>query len=304
MKLCPRCKSSYTDDTLAYCLQDGAALIQLTEDVDTRPLSSSENTVIMGSGTVGFDPHNAPTEVLDDEQTVVTQQQRVRPTTNRTSDAYVAPQQNTALLIVLTALVTVILVVLAIGGLWFLFKDRRNGPNITSDNNSNYLNQNKNSNKNSNNTNNSNNSNNGNTEPTPTPKPIDQTAIRQEVSAVLNGWSSAARARDLESQLQFYGDTVSPYYNSPSRSLSKIREERQRVYALYDTMDVDLTNIKITPDPSGDKAVVVLDKTWTFEGPEKYNSGSVQQKLWLTKIGGRWLITGEKDLKVYYVDRE
>jgi ketosteroid isomerase-like protein len=133
---------------------------------------------------------------------------------------------------------------------------------------------------------------------------VDQATVRAEVSSVISSWAAAARAHDLNAQMEFYADTVSPYYKASSYSVSKIRAERQRVYALYDTLDVDITNIKISPDSSGEKAIAVFDKTWTFEGDEKFSSGSVQQQLWFTKVGTRWLITGEKDLKVYYINNK
>lgn len=299
MKLCPRCKSSYTDDSLMYCLQDGSPLVYLTDENSQQTHRTEEDTLIMNEN-ITSDPQRAPTEIM--EESVVTQEQRIRPLTNRSEAHTAPPKQNTALIIVLTALVMLILAVLAVGGLWFLFRDRNNQPIANGNDN----NSNQNQNKNSENLNNGNKPEikNPDATPTPTPKPIDAKAIREEVTGVLNGWSSAAKAHDLEGQLKFYADTVSPYYNASSWSLSKIRAERERVYATYGTIDVDLTNIKITPDPSGEKATVVLDKTWTFEGETKFNSGSVQQKLWLSKINGRWRITGEKDLKVYYINKE
>lgn len=298
MKLCTRCKSSYTDDSLMYCLQDGSPLVYLSDE-NSQQSHRTEDTLVMDEN-VTRDPHREPTEIM--EESVVTQEQRIRPLTNRSESHTAPPKQNTALIIVLTILVMLIFAVLAVGGLWFLFKDRNSQPvSNVSDKNLN-LNQNKDTdipyNKNNPEVKNP-----GAT-PTPTPKPIDTKAIRADVTDVLNGWSSAAKAHDMEAQLRFYADTVSPYYNASSWSLSKIRAERERVYALYDTMDVDLTNIKITPDPSGEKATVIFDKTWTFEGETKFNSGSVQQKLWLEKISGRWRITGEKDLKIYYINKE
>src|SRR5688500_12326195 len=42
MKLCPNCKTTYSDDTLRFCLADGTSLI---------PTSSAEKTVEMSGGT-------------------------------------------------------------------------------------------------------------------------------------------------------------------------------------------------------------------------------------------------------------
>ncbi|MGD9629512.1 MAG: hypothetical protein AB7V18_09720 [Pyrinomonadaceae bacterium] len=35
MKQCPTCRSTYSDDTLRYCLADGAALSDLDSDAET-----------------------------------------------------------------------------------------------------------------------------------------------------------------------------------------------------------------------------------------------------------------------------
>ena len=104
--------------------------------------------------------------------------------------------------------------------------------------------------------------------------------------------------------MNYYADTLDTYYNASNVSSSRVRADRARAYALYTTLDIELSNLKVTPDPEGNKATAVFDKTWTFEGSEKYSSGSVHQKVWLARIGGRWRITGEKDLQVYYVNRE
>ena len=55
MKQCPVCKSTYTDDSLKFCLNDGAAL--------TAPLSSSEATQQMSFGSNRTIENNPPIHV-------------------------------------------------------------------------------------------------------------------------------------------------------------------------------------------------------------------------------------------------
>lgn len=52
MKICPTCQSTYTDDSLAYCLADGAILSTLRNQHETLRIPAAQNT----------DP--APTEIL------------------------------------------------------------------------------------------------------------------------------------------------------------------------------------------------------------------------------------------------
>ena len=136
--------------------------------------------------------------------------------------------------------------------------------------------------------------------PTPTPSPIDEAAIRQQIMTTLNGWAASTRSRDLSAHMSFYTDTLETYYQLSNVSSSRVSADRQKAFDAYDSLDVKLSNIKITPDPSGERATVVLDKTWEFQGEEKYSNGSVQQRLTLVRVAGRWLITGERDLQVYY----
>jgi ketosteroid isomerase-like protein len=120
------------------------------------------------------------------------------------------------------------------------------------------------------------------------------------VSEMLEDWASASRAHDLDAHISHYADNISPYYAKARAPVSQVRADRARAYNLYTDLDVTLSNVNITLQ-SDSQANVILDKTWHFTRPNgKTNNGSVHQQLWLTKIAGRWLITGEKDLQLYY----
>ena len=133
----------------------------------------------------------------------------------------------------------------------------------------------------------------------PTLKPEQTKAITNDVKNVVDDWKDTTENGDLDTHISQYADTVD-YYKAGRVNVSKVRADRARAFAAYDTISINLDNVKVTPDASGEKATVILDKEWNFEGVEKFSSGKVQQQLTLSKIGGRWLITGEKDLKIYY----
>jgi hypothetical protein len=210
--------------------------------------------------------------------------------------------RNTALVVVLTMMATLIVVAFAAGGYWFLKSreaseaeggregsnanraERTPGTTLSPGGKS---------------------SPNANASPdlTPTPKVVDETAIRDQVATMLDGWVASARARDAAANISFYADTLNPYYNHANYPASKVHDERERVYQMYTTLDIELTELKVTPDPSGETATATFDKTWTFERPGKYTSGSVRSQVWLARRGGGWVITGEKDVKVYYLNR-
>ncbi|MBV9210146.1 MAG: nuclear transport factor 2 family protein [Acidobacteria bacterium] len=303
MKYCPTCRRTYADDTLRFCLDDGALLLS-ESDSSSNPPSHRSNaaTEILSSSS------SAQTERMPPSIPTIAQSQP-RPTER---DLYAAasppPQpktQNTALVVGLTVIAMLILLALGGVGAWYFFRsDKTTTANTQSQSNQN---RNENAQEKTPNANlKSYTTPNANLAPspdrTPTPAPVDAAAVREQVTTVLNGWASASRAHDLDKHLSYYADTLDTYYNATNVSSSRVRTDRSRAYKIYTTLDVELSNLKITPDPSGDKATATFDKTWTFEGSEKYSSGSVHQKIWLTKIGGRWRITGEKDLQVYYVN--
>jgi hypothetical protein len=306
MKHCPTCQRAYADDTLSFCLQDGSTLLSGSGDVGssidpqaTLPASSSSRSNVP---TEVLAYRSAPTDEMPPSIETFSHEQRH---TARDLHQNTRPPktQNTALVVGLTVVATLILLALGGVGVWlFLRDDKPAGPVEPQ------ANQNQNSVPNANVNPKSSPLTKASASPaataSPTPQPVDVAAVREQVTSVLNGWTSASRARDLDKHMSFYADTLDTYYSAANVSSSRVRSDRSRAYTQYNTLDVELSDIKIVPDSSGERATATFDKTWTFEGDEKYSSGSVHQKVWLTKIGGRWRITGEKDLKVYYVNRE
>jgi hypothetical protein len=125
-----------------------------------------------------------------------------------------------------------------------------------------------------------------------------------EIRNSLEGWAQSSRNRDIDGHLQYYADTLDFYYNRTMVPSSKVREDRTRAFAKFNYVSVQLSNISIQLDSTGQRATVTLDKTFDFRGDNNaFFNGAVQAQLALTKLGGAWLITGEKELKVYYVNK-
>lgn len=318
MKRCPTCQRRYTDDTLNFCLEDGAALE-----------SATGNTL---DETLVLDPNEPPpTEILPNPQIPPTQRahkppttvrQEARATRNEFQDVAAPPtqQRNTTSVVALTVVATILL--LALGGLgaWLLLRDNNNsggnlnGTNVGTDSGR------------GGNTNtgviisNTNNSTGGNmnTQPTITPTPNisptptqtptpqrtpptnDTSTARMEVSNALNGWRQTMINPDVDAHMSYYASVLHTYYNARNAAVSRVRDNVARAFSNYSTFDVRITNLQIEVDPSGQTAIATFDKTFEFRSGEKRYAGSGLNRFWFEKIGGRWLITGEKDLKTYY----
>ena len=290
MKHCPSCKTNYADDTLQFCLQDGTQMVDLGEAPSPTVAYSEEETVIRSKPPEQVVPLNPPNFQVQNWQTNPTGQYPNLPPEPKKS--------NTLAAVLLTAFGMILLFGIGIGAWLYLRNGREVAVNI-------------NTNSSQNRPSNTNSSNNQNAKtpspsPTPTPRPTldpkQAKVITGEVKDVVDNWKDALENLDTETHLAQYDDTVD-YYNAGRVGIGKVRDDKQRAFEMYDSINIDISNMKITPDDSGEKANAVFDKEWKFEGAEKYSAGKVQQQLTLAKIDGRWLITSEKDLKIYYVEK-
>jgi hypothetical protein len=93
------------------------------------------------------------------------------------------------------------------------------------------------------------------------------------------------------------------YYNATKVSRDRVRSDRSAAFSKYTSMDMQLAKITIEIEPSGMRATATFDKTFDFRNEEDNFSGSGLNRFWFSKEGGRWRITGEKDLKTYYVNK-
>jgi hypothetical protein len=284
MKICPQCQKTYTDDMM-FCLDDGTAL-----------------TFSGQSANAG----------LDEPATVIQQPRTTQPTYPQTT-SYAPPvnyaqppeKKSDTLLVVL---VTVFLTVFVVAGIFvgiYLYSNRgeKDTAGVTNQNNPKKDTPTPEKSVTPSATPTEKPSPTATPTPVPTAQPEEIEAAQTDINDLLEGWRAAAENIDLDGNMSYYADTID-YYKAGKVNISRVRADKKRAYDTYDTISAELTNIKITPDPTGQKATAVFDKTWTFESEEKYSNGSVKQQLDLKKINGRWLIVGEKDLQVYYVNKE
>lgn len=272
MKICPACNAKYSDDTLLYCFDDGTPLV--------GPSGADMPTVVLGEIETAVGKRNTGWH-----QTEVT----------RIGDRPQRSGSNTLAAIALTALGMLILFGIAA---WLYLGSRQSEVGVNAANTSNNENRRLNS-------------------PAPSPQMsqvqaripaapannapetgIDDPQIRSEVSQAINGWKSQAEALDLNSYMSHYARTVD-YYRKPGASADFVRSDKQRAFSRYSSIDVNLSNMSVTTDSSGQTATAIFDKEWDFQGNGS-SSGKVQQLMRLRKIGGQWLITAEKDLNLYY----
>lgn len=291
MKICPHCQTTYTDDSLQFCLQDGSPL----SSVSTQNWSESE-TLVSPKFTTNKDNSTW------------------QPVTNADSYDVLHPsaprKSKTGLTVALTILATLLVVGGAAAGFLIYQNNRKTEvvQNINIKPTGSPSPNNSNANQKTNANGNANVNANINAAPTvspsakPTLNPKEADAIKSSVKDVIEDWKDATENHDLDAHLANYADTVD-YYKGGKVGLAKVRADKERAYSMYDDIDISIENLKITPDAAGETVTAVFDKKWDFQSSEKSNTGKVQQQLTFSKVGGAWRITGEKDLKVYYADK-
>lgn len=281
MKRCPNCQSIYTDESLSYCLQDGSKLVAASDSA-----SSADVTWQMSAGrelppTEILKPEDIPTARI--EATAPTREQpRARPTAlDRDQPPATEAQaaRSNAPVIALSAVVVLLLVSLAGLIIWIAMRDKGQ-PNSSLTN--------------------SNTATSANT--ATQPSPVEVAATQREVQIALDAWANSIRQRDIDAHMKMYADKLDVFYNSSDVSADKVRSLRLDAFSRYNAMDLSLSKTRIDVTDSGTRAVATFDKTFDFKGDKNF-SGAVESRLYLEKTGGRWRITGEKDLKTYYINK-
>lgn len=287
MKVCPQCNAQYADDTLSFCLQDGTLLTGGPQaDTPTVILGETETFVARSSYPSHTPPASEVTRVQAFEQ----------PRTG----------SNTALAVALTAGGMLLLFGVIGIGAWLYMRDP--GP-VVANTGANTLTPPT--------TLNSNLSPgtpaaNTNVQPSPAStvsmapantntltQPVDASAIRAEVTKEIYGSKAARDSRDLSGYMSYYADTLDQFYTKRGVSRAFVRADKARHFADYTSMQSNYSNMDITVSPDGQTATAVFDKEWNFSGA-KTSSGKVRSQLVFKRINGRWLITTERDVRVYY----
>lgn len=306
MKTCPSCHTQYTDETLRFCLQDGTPL-------DTAPVTEQPTVSLAGQEVETTARANIPPQ-----ESKVTQWKKSEVTHVASLDPKPSSGMKTALAVAAAAVAMFLFFGFAGLGIWLYFKG---GGDIVKNTNDRPANQNAfppfNINSNGLNTPvptvvpspspspTATAANNNSFPPvwiiTPTPAPqIDRQQASREVSQQIYSWKSLAEAGDLNAYMRKYAGTVD-YYRRRGASVESVRSDKQRAFNIFSSMSIGVSNMDVSVDDSGDRATANFDKEWVFQGARR-STGKVRTQMQFRKINGQWLITAERDMKVYYTN--
>lgn len=127
---------------------------------------------------------------------------------------------------------------------------------------------------------------------------IDLPVEKQAIRLRLEEWRSAGENRSSDQIAQSYASSVH-YYARQNATRGFVMKDKSRAYARFSSISITLEIISITVAPDGQTSKVLIDKEWSFSG-NGHSQGKVRQELRLTKSDNKWLINGERDVRVYY----
>jgi ketosteroid isomerase-like protein len=129
---------------------------------------------------------------------------------------------------------------------------------------------------------------------------IDKERVSGEVSQQVQSWRSSTESGDINALIRKYAPSVQ-YYRKSGASPDFIRSDKQRAYRMFDSMSIRISNMDVNISDSGETATAHFDKEWVFEGSRR-STGKVRQQLQFRRMNGQWMITGERDIRVYYTN--
>ncbi|MBX7169550.1 MAG: hypothetical protein K1X72_01260 [Pyrinomonadaceae bacterium] len=272
MKTCPKCNSTFTDETLNFCLTDGAPLVEAGASASEFNLQEAET--IFDANLKVFQPESSH---VTSPNTPPNTADKVRLNTNSFST-----NKKKNPLPYLRPLLGVLAMVAAIGAIfWWLYTNNDTAA-TTQKNNPSSQEANK-------------------PRATVALTPEQENLIKKEVAELVEDWRKSIEKRDADANVKFYAQTLDTYYRESGIDRNHVRADRQRAIDRYETLALQVDKLQIKPE-TPETASATFDKSWNFKSPVKVATGSVQQEMYFIKQKGKWLINGEKDVKVYYLN--
>lgn len=265
MKICPKCNSTYTDESLNFCLTDGVLLLKTDTDLqdavtifdaDLQDFQPTVNNTSPNSASATDSQIKLKTDTFSDKQPI--------------SHSYLRP------------LLGVLAMVSAIGIIfWWLYTNGdANSANKQVAVDSQIANK---------------------PRIVVPLTPEQENLTKKEVTDLVEEWRKSIEKRDADANVKFYTQTLDTYYRESGIDRNHVRADRQRAIDRYETLTIQIDKLQIKPE-TPEMASAIFDKSWTFKNPVKVSTGSVQQEMYFVKQKGKWFINGEKDVKVYYIN--
>jgi ketosteroid isomerase-like protein len=264
MKICPKCRSTFTDETLNFCLSDGETLVVSEVYNSTDFVYSEDQTIADANFQIPHTLHQ-------------TNPNSTSPTVNISRHfSQIIPAQPKKNIILPILLLSILGIGTAVGGYFYFKQDKlvnSTTKEISQPTNRQVANL----------------------------SGEQQSKINSEITDFLESWRVAIEKKDMDSHIKHYSNSIEVFYKDGGVDRNFVKAIRQKALDNYDILEIKIDNLKISAE-SNESVFTIFDKSWTFKNSVKTTTGQVQQELHIAKTDGKWQIVGEKDLKVYFIN--
>jgi hypothetical protein len=228
MKVCPKCNSSYSDETLNFCLTDGVPLV--AEEILDEYLSK-HNSKSWHTAETLVDQRFS---LADARPTAVSSSAPTFELGNTTARNMMPPKSNKTLYAVLG----VLLVALIGGGFWWFSKS----PNPA---NKSVLTE----------------------ETASIPKhaivpisPEQEAQVKKELTDFMLNWAKTNSDKNSDAHLAHYANTLEVYYGESGKDKNHVLADRLRAYQRYDSIQMQVDNLKLRPNRPNRRASFSINR--------------------------------------------
>ncbi len=117
-----------------------------------------------------------------------------------------------------------------------------------------------------------------------------------DIQNTLNDWAKAMNSNDVTLQMRYYSDRLDRYFLARNVTQKFLVQDKARFYRKGNRIVAfHIANVTVDKQ-SAQQAAVSLTKHWELFTALGTKSGETRSRLWLTRRGNQWIITGEQDL--------
>jgi ketosteroid isomerase-like protein len=117
-----------------------------------------------------------------------------------------------------------------------------------------------------------------------------------DIQNTLNDWAKAMNSNDVALQMRYYSDRLDRYFLARNVTQDFVVQDKARFYRKGNHIVAFHIRKVIVDEQSPQQAIVSLIKYWEIFNGSGTRSGETRSRLWLTRRGNQWTITGEQDL--------
>lgn len=117
-----------------------------------------------------------------------------------------------------------------------------------------------------------------------------------DIRNTLDGWAKATNNNDVTLEMRYYSDRLDRYFLVRNVTREFVAQDKARFYRKGNRIVAyHIGNVTVDKE-SAQQVALSLIKYWEIFDGFATKSGATRSRLWLTRRGNQWTITGEQDL--------